>query len=208
DSCRLIAVNLYSFVKNPFTPQAQFDFDHFYQVVYESQHLMDNLVDLELEAIERILEKIDQDPEPQFIKQVEIDTWKLLYEYGKRGRRTGLGFTALADMLAAMGLEFDSKEAMKVVDEVMRTKLMGEFDSSIDMAIERGPFEDFDPKIENTCELVPRLEYEFLGLCKRLMKYGRCSISISTVAPRETLGMLAQTSSVLEPAFFRSYNRR
>lgn len=208
DSCRLIAVNLYSFVKNPFTPQAQFDFDHFYQVVYESQHLMDNLVDLELEAIERILEKIDQDPEPQFIKQVEIDTWKLLYEYGKRGRRTGLGFTALADMLAAMGLEFDSKEAMKVVDEVMRTKLMGEFDSSIDMAIERGPFEDFDPKIENTSEFVQMLEKEFPDLYKRMMKYGRRNISISTVAPTGTLSMLAQTSSGIEPVFLLSYKRR
>lgn len=208
DSCRLIAVNLYSFVKNPFTKNAEFDFDEFYKVVYESQHLMDNLVDLELEAIDRILEKIDQDPEPQYIKQVEIDTWKLLYENGKRGRRTGLGFTALADMVAALGLAFDGDEAMKVVDEVMRTKLMGEFDSSIDMAIERGPFEDFDPKIENTSEFVQMMEKEFPDLYARMMKYGRRNISISTVAPTGTLSMLARTSSGIEPVFLLSYKRR
>jgi len=208
DSCRLIAVNLYSFVKNPFTKNAEFDFDEFYKVVYESQHLMDNLVDLELEAIDRILEKIDQDPEPQYIKQVEIDTWKLLYENGKRGRRTGLGFTALADMVAALGLAFDGDEAMKVVDEVMRTKLMGEFDSSIDMAIERGPFEDFDPKIENTSEFVQMMEKEFPDLYARMMKYGRRNISISTVAPIGTLSMLARTSSGIEPVFLLSYKRR
>lgn len=208
DSCRLIAVNLYSFVKNPFADNASFDFDQFYKVVYESQHLMDNLVDLELEAIERILEKIDHDPEPQYIKQVEIDTWKLLYENGKKGRRTGLGFTALADMVAALGLDFDGDEAKKVVDEVMRTKLRGEFDASIDMAIERGPFEDFDPNIENTSEFVQMLEREFPDLYARMMKYGRRNISISTVAPTGTLSMLAQTSSGIEPVFLLSYKRR
>lgn len=208
DSCRLIAVNLYNFVKNPFTEGASFDYDEFYKVVYESQHLMDNLVDLELEAIERILDKVEQDPEPQYIKQVEIDTWKLLYENGKKGRRTGLGFTALADMVAAMGLPFDGDHAIELIDEVMRTKLMAEFDSSIDMAIERRPFEDFNPAIENTSEFVQMMEREFPELYARMMKYGRRNISISTVAPTGTLSMLAQTSSGIEPVFLLSYKRR
>ena len=208
DSCRLIAVNLYNFVTNPFTEEAAFDHDKFYKVVYESQHLMDNLVDLELEAIDRILEKIEQDPEPQHIKQTEIDTWKLLYENGKRGRRTGLGFTALADMVAALGISFDGDEAYRVIDKVMRVKMQAEFDSSVDMAIERGPFEDFDPAIENTSDFVRMMEEEFPELYQRMMKYGRRNISISTVAPTGTLSMLAHTSSGIEPVFLLSYKRR
>lgn len=208
DSCRLIAVNLYNFVDHPFTEKAAFDYDKFYKIVYESQHLMDDLVDLELEAIERILEKIDNDPEPQHIKQVEIDTWKLLYENGKKGRRTGLGFTALADMVAALGVSFDSDEANKLVDEVMRIKMQAEFDSSIDMAINRGPFEDFDPAIENTSEFVQMIQDEFPELYERMMKFGRRNISISTVAPTGTLSMLAHTSSGIEPVFLLSYKRR
>lgn len=208
DSCRLIAVNLYSFVRDPFTEQASFDFEKFYKVVYESQHLMDNLVDLELEAIDRILEKIEADPEPQFIKQVEIDTWKLLSDNGKKGRRTGLGFTALADMVAALGMDFDGAEAGMLIDEVMRMKLRAEFDSSVDMAIERGPFEVFDPAIENKSEFVQMMEQEFPELYARMMKYGRRNISISTVAPTGTLSMLARTSSGIEPVFLLSYKRR
>lgn len=208
DSCRLIAVNLYNFVTKPFTEEAAFDHDKFYKVVYESQHLMDNLVDLELEAIDRILEKIEQDPEPQHIKQTEIDTWKLLYENGKRGRRTGLGFTALADMVAALGISFDGDEAYRVIDKVMRVKMQAEFDSSVDMAIERGPFEDFDPAIENTSDFVRMMEEEFPELYQRMMKYGRRNISISTVAPTGTLSMLAHTSSGIEPVFLLSYKRR
>lgn len=208
DSCRLIAVNLYSFVRDPFTSQSSFDYEKFYKVVYESQHLMDNLVDLELEAIEKILEKIDKDPEPQYIKQVEIDTWKLLYENGKKGRRTGLGFTALADMVAALGVAFDSEEASQLVDKVMRTKMQAEFDSSVDMAIERGPFNDFDPVIEKASEFIQMMEQEFPELYQRMMKYGRRNISISTVAPTGTLSMLAHTSSGIEPVFLLSYKRR
>lgn len=208
DSCRLIAVNLYNFVENPFTDKARFDFEKFYEVVYESQHLMDNLVDLELEAIDRILAKVESDPEPDYIKEVEINTWKLLYENGRKGRRTGLGFTALADMCAAMGLKFDGGEAYELVDQVMRQKLQAEFDSSVDMAIERGPFEDFNPEIEKTSEFVQMLEEEFPDLFARMMKFGRRNISISTVAPTGTLSMLAHTSSGIEPVFLLSYKRR
>jgi len=208
DSCRLIALNLYSFVDNPFTPEARFNFEKFYETVYETQRLMDDLVDLELESIERILAKIDADPEPEHIKRIERETWELLYETGKKGRRTGLGFTALADMLAALNLKFDSDEAMEFVDKVMRHKLQAEFDSSVDMAIERGKFRDFDPEIENTSEFIQMMQKEFPELYERMMKYGRRNISISTVAPTGSLSILAQTSSGIEPVFMLSYKRR
>ena len=208
DSCRLIAINLYNFVDKPFTPEASFDYKKFYEVTYESQRLMDDLVDLELEAIERILAKIESDPEPDEIKATELNTWKLLYAAGERGRRTGLGFTALGDTMAALNLKFDSTEALSEVDTIMRTKCSAEFDSSIDMAIERGKFSDFDPAIEATSEFVQMMEKDFPEVYKRMMAYGRRNISLSTVAPTGTLSMLAQSSSGLEPVFMLSYKRR
>jgi len=208
DSCRLIAINLYSFVDNPFAENATFDFDKFYKVVYESQRLMDDLVDLELEAVDKIFNKIMHDKEPADIKQVEIDIWKLLYKTGKKGRRTGLGFTALADTMAALGKKFDTDEAIAVIDDIMKTKLRGEFDSSIDMAITRGKFEVFNADIEKYSEFVQMMEKEFPDIYNRMMKYGRRNISISTVAPTGSLSMLAQTSSGIEPVFLLSYKRR
>jgi len=208
DSCRLIAVNLYSFVKDPFTENASFDFEEFYKKVYETQRLMDDLVDLELEAVDRIFNKIINDKEPNHIKQVEIDTWKLLFKNGKIGRRTGLGFTALADAVAALGLKFDTDEALQVIDSIMRKKLEGEFDSSIDMAITRGAFRLFDPEIEEKSDFVKMLKAEFPSIYKRMMVYGRRNISISTVAPTGSLSMLAQTSSGIEPVYLLSYKRR
>lgn len=208
DSCRLIAINLYNFVEEPFSKKAKFNYKKFYEVVYESQRLMDDLVDLELEAVDRILQKIQADPEPDFIKQTEIETWKLLQETGRKGRRTGLGFTALGDALAALGLKFDSDEALKTAEEIMRTKLSGEFDSSIDMAIERGSFEVFNRNIEDKSEFVQMMQKEFPELYKRMMIHGRRNISISTVAPTGSLSMLAQVSSGIEPVFLLSYKRR
>lgn len=208
DSCRLIAMNLFSFIDNPFTPEASFDYKKFYEVTYESQRLMDDLVDLELEAIERILSKVSEDPEPDYIKQVEVDSWKLLQNAGKKGRRTGLGFTGLADALAALNIKFDSEEANAATEGIMRTKLEAEFDSSIDMAIERGKFDGFDPNIENTSEFVQMMQTDFPEIYNRMMQYGRRNISISTVAPTGTLSMLTQTSSGIEPVFMLSYTRR
>ena len=208
DSCRLIAVNLYSFVENPFTPEARFNKENFYETVYETQRLMDDLVDLELESVDRILAKIDRDPEPDYIKRVERETWQLLKNNGKIGRRTGLGFTALADAVAALGIKFDTDQALEAVEEIMRTKMQAEFDSSIDLAIERGPFEIFDPTIEQQSEFVQMLEKEFPTLYQRMMQHGRRNISISTVAPTGSLSMLAQTSSGIEPVFMLSYKRR
>jgi ribonucleoside-diphosphate reductase alpha chain len=208
DSCRLIAVNLFSFVKNPFTDEAVFDKEKFYEVVYETQRLLDDLVDLELESVDRILHKIDKDPEPEHIKLVEKQTWELLRDNGRIGRRTGLGFTALADAVAALGLKFDTDESLQAIDEIMRTKMQAEFDSSIDMAIERGKFEVFDAKIEKQSEFVQMIEKEFPELFQRMMQFGRRNISISTVAPTGSLSMLAQTSSGVEPVFMLSYKRR
>jgi ribonucleoside-diphosphate reductase alpha chain len=208
DSCRLIAVNLYNMVEQPFTKQASFNYKKFYETIYEAQRLMDDLVDLELEANERILNKVENDPEPDVIKQVEKDTWKLLYEAGKKGRRTGLGFTALADALAALNLKFDSEEALEAAEKMMRVKCEAEFESSIDMAIERGKFEAFNPEIEQTSEFIQMMQKEFPAVYERMMQHGRRNISISTVAPTGTLSMLAQSSSGIEPVFMLSYKRR
>lgn len=208
DSCRLIALNLYNFVEEPFTANAQFNFKKFAETTYEAQRLMDDLVDLELDAIQRILDKVGKDKEPDFIKQVEVDTWKLLYDSGKKGRRTGLGFTALADTMAALNLKFDSNEAIEVVEKIMRAKCEAEFDSSIDMAIERGKFNNFNPHIENSSEFIEMMQKEFPSVYQRMMKFGRRNISISTVAPTGTLSMLAQSSSGIEPVFMLSYTRR
>ena len=208
DSCRLIAVNLFSFVDKPFTKKAKFNFKKFYEVVYETQRLMDDLVDLELEAVERILAKINADPEPDAIKRNEKDLWNLLAETGRKGRRTGLGFTALADAVAALGIKFDTDDALAVVDDIMKTKMIAEFDSSIDMAITRGQFEVFNRNIEDTSEFVQMLAKEFPETYERMMEHGRRNISISTVAPTGSLSMLAQVSSGIEPVFLLSYVRR
>ena len=208
DSCRLIAINLYNFVENPFTPEAKFDYEKLYEVTYESQRLMDDLVDLELEAIERILDKVENDPEPNLVKQEEINTWKLLQETGRKGRRTGLGFTALSDTIAALGHRIDSDKALEKIEAILREKCRAEFDSSIDMSIERGSFEGFDPEIEKTSEFVDMLATDFPEIHGRMLLNGRRNISISTVAPTGSLSMLAQTSSGIEPVFMLSYKRR
>ena len=208
DSCRLIAINLYNFVEKPFTKDAKFLMQEFYKATYEGQRLMDDLVDLETEAIRRILSKIDTDHEPDGIKSVEKETWELLLKTGIEGRRTGLGFTALADMVAALGMAIDSDEAISKVGEIMKEKCRAEFDSSIDMSLARGSFVGFDSKIEKTSEFVQMLEKELPDVYKRMMKFGRRNISVSTVAPTGTLSMLAQTSSGIEPVFMTHYKRR
>jgi ribonucleoside-diphosphate reductase alpha chain len=208
DSCRLIAINMLSFVNNPFTEEASFDYEKFYRVAYEGQRLNDDLVDLELECVSRILAKVDSDKEPEIIKRNERELWELLYNTGKKGRRTGLGFTGLADTIAALNFKFDSIEALSVVDQIMKTKLRGEFDSSIDMAITRGAFEGFNKKYEDTSDFVKMLKKEFAPIYKRMMKYGRRNISLSTVAPTGTISLLTRTSSGIEPVFMLSYKRR
>jgi ribonucleoside-diphosphate reductase alpha chain len=208
DSCRLIALNLYNFVEKPFTKDAKFLMEDFYKATYEGQRLMDDLVDLETEAIGRILKKVDGDDEPEHIKSVEKETWELLLKTGIEGRRTGLGFTALADMVAAMGMAIDSDKAIAKVEEIMKEKCRAEFDSSIDMSLSRGSFVGFDANIEKTSEFIQMMEVELPEVYERMMKFGRRNISISTVAPTGTLSMLAQTSSGIEPVFMTHYKRR
>jgi len=208
DSCRLVAINLFSFVGAPFTSDATFNFRKFYEVTYEAQRLMDDLVDLELEAVARIIDKIDNDKEPDFIKQTERDIWEQLRDNGSKGRRTGLGFTALADTLAALNMKYDSDQSINMIEEIMKKKCEAEFDSSIDMAIERGPFSGFDPVIENQSLFIRNLENELPGVYQRMMQHGRRNISISTVAPTGSVSLLAQCSSGLEPVFMLSYTRK
>lgn len=208
DSCRLIANNMYGCVVDPFTKDAYFDYDKWYKVNYEAQRLMDDLVDLELEHVDRIIAKIKKDDTLEHIKAPELKMWEELHKKGREGRRTGLGFTALGDTLAALGLKFDSEEALLIVDKIMRSKLMGEFDSSIDMSIERGSFVGFDPKIEKQSQFIDMLIIDFPEIHKRMMKFGRRNISISTVAPTGSLSILTQSSSGVEPVFMLSYKRR
>jgi ribonucleoside-diphosphate reductase alpha chain len=208
DSCRLIAINMYSFVNEAFTPKAWFDHDRFAAVTYEAQRLMDDLVDLELEAVDRILAKVAGDPEPDELKRTERETWELLRDTGRKGRRTGLGFTGLADALAGLNLKYDSESAVEATEEIMKTKCRAEFDSSIDMAIERGAFEGFSPAVERTSEFTDMLERELPEVHDRMMRHGRRNISLSTVAPTGTLSLLTRTSSGIEPVYMLGYTRR
>lgn len=208
DSCRLMALNLFTFVKKPFTSEAEFDFEKFYQITYEAQRLMDDLVDMELGRVQEILKKIDADDEDDTVKAVERKTWEMLYENGKKGRRTGLGFTALADTIAALGLKFDSDNAIDQIDHIMKTKCTAEFDSSIDMAVERGSFDGFNPEIEESSSFIQFMKTDLPEIYNRMMKLGRRNVSISTVAPTGTVSLLAQTSSGIEPVFMLSYQRR
>lgn len=208
DSCRLISLNIFNCVKEPFTKNAYFDFKKLYEITYEGQRLMDNLVDLELESIEKILVKVKNDPEPDNIKQNEIETWEKLYVSGICGRRTGLGFTALADTMGALGLKYDSDKSFDIVEKIMKTKCEAEFDSSIDMSIERGRFSGFEKHIEEKSDFNKMLKKELPNVYERMLKYGRRNVSISTVAPVGTVSIMTQTSSGIEPVFMLSYKRR
>lgn len=215
DACRLIAVNLFSFVENPFTKDAYFNFDKFYKINYEAMRLSDDLIDLELEHIDRILEKIKSDPESYDVKEREWDLWTKIKNTASSSRRAGLGFTALADTLAALGLKYDSDEALKSVEEIMHTKMESELDCTIDLAILRGPFEGADPEMEFGVNISDPSNswYEFLinnfpEQAKRMYKYSRRNVSFSTVAPTGTVSLLTQTTSGIEPLFMPFYMRR
>lgn len=196
DSCRLIANNLMSCVRYPYTNRADFDFKKWYQINSDAMKLMDDLVDLELEAIERILEKIKSDPEPDHIKRTEIETWEELYRTGQRGRRTGLGFTGLADAIAALGLKYGSENSLKFVEKLCRVKLESELTMSIDLAEQRGAFPAYDAELELKVSANPEsyfymLKKEFPSIWKRMQAIGRRNISWSTIAPTGSLSLLA-----------------
>lgn len=217
DACRLIAVNLFSFVENPFTENAKFDLDKFYKVNYEAMRLSDNLIDLEAEHIDRIIEKIKSDPEPFEIKERELELWYKIKKTALASRRTGLGFTALADTLAALGLKYDSEEALDMTEKIMDAKMSSELDCTTDLAILRGTFEGWESEREftvgNDRMLGRNLFYEFItkyfpSYVNRLMQYGRRNASWSTVAPTGTVSLMARTSSGIEPVFMMYYMRR
>jgi ribonucleoside-diphosphate reductase alpha chain len=216
DACRLIALNLYSFVKNPFTKDAEFDSEKFYRITYEAMRLSDDLIDLEIEHIDRILNKLNSDPESNEVKWTEIELWNKIKQTAQASRRTGLGFTAEGDMLAALGMKYDSDKALLFIEQIKYLKMEAELDCTIDLAILRGTFEGWDRNIEFTeeFELVGNNKFyqmlvsEFPNQVSRMIKYGRRNVSWSTVAPTGTVSLLTQTTSGIEPLFMPFYMRR
>jgi ribonucleoside-diphosphate reductase alpha chain len=221
DACRLMAINLLSFVENPYTDEAYVDWVKLYEVAYEQQRLADDLVDLELEHISRILAKIHSDEESDEVKRTEIELWEKVYDVASAGRRTGCGFTALGDMLAAVGVAYDSQQGCDYIEKVMHTKMEAELDCTIDLAILRGAFEGWNVHDEflDLGEDSPALSkglngfYEmmlndFVEQTLRMAKFGRRNVSWSTVAPTGSVSILTQTTSGLEPLFAPYYMRR
>ena len=208
DSCRLIAVNLYSYVNNPFTPQAEFDFDLFKQHVTKAMRLMDDLIDLEMEKIEAILDKIRQDPEDDDVKRTEYELWIKIREKSLGGRRTGLGITGEGDMLAALGLTYGSDASIDFAVKVQKTLALAAYASSVNMAKERGAFPIFDAKREENNPMIARIRKEDEELYDNMVRYGRRNISMLTIAPTGTTSLMTQTTSGIEPVFLPFYKRR
>lgn len=208
DSCRLIAVNLYSYVKNPFTPQAAFDFDLFRDHITKGQRLMDDLIDLELEKINQILSKIESDPENDDIKSVEKNLWLNIKMKCLEGRRTGFGITAEGDMLAAMGLRYGTEEATEFSVNVHRTLACSAYRSSVIMAKERGCFPLYDANREKLNPFIQRLAEADPELYAEMVQNGRRNIALLTIAPTGTVSILTQTTSGIEPVFLVNYKRR
>ena len=208
DSCRLLAINLYSYVVNPFTPEAYFDFDLFKKHVALAQRIMDDIIDLELEKIERILEKIDSDPESMEVKGSERHLWEKIYHKSGLGRRTGVGITAEGDMVAAMGLRYGTEEATEFSEKVHKTIALEAYRSSVNMAKERGAFEIYDAEREKNNPFINRLKEADPELYEEMKKYGRRNIACLTIAPTGTTSLMTQTTSGIEPVFMPVYKRR
>jgi ribonucleoside-diphosphate reductase alpha chain len=208
DSCRLLAINLFSYVDRPFTPQASFNFKRFAQHVRYAQRIMDDIIDMELEKIERIIEKISEDPEAATIKSVELELWQKVRQACINGRRTGVGITAEGDMLAALGLRYGSDEAIQHAVEVHKSLAINAYRSSVEMARERGAFPIFDPKREKDNPFINRLRDAAPELYEDMIKYGRRNIALLTIAPTGTTSLMSQTTSGIEPVFMISYKRR
>lgn len=208
DSCRLLALNLYSYVINPFTEEARFDFDLFRKHVQIAQRIMDDIIDLELEKIEKIIEKIKTDPEDDTVKATEYELWNKIYRKSGLGRRTGVGITAEGDMLAAMGYRYGTEEATQFAEEVHRTIALSAYRSSVDMARERGAFEIFSAEREAGNPFIARLRETDPSLYEDMKKYGRRNIACLTIAPTGTTSLMTQTTSGIEPVFLPVYKRR
>ncbi len=208
DSCRLIAINLFSYVENPFTSKARFNEKLFREHVRKAMRLNDDLIDLEMEKIDAILDKITKDPEDDEVKQAEISLWKKIREKTLGGRRTGLGITAEGDMLAAMGLRYGDDVATDFAVEIQKILAVEAYRSSTQMAIERGPFPIFEVKREETNPMIQRIRKEDEELYEQMVRYGRRNISMLTIAPTGTTSLMTQTTSGIEPVFLPFYKRR
>src|SRR5690554_6088145 len=208
DSCRLLAINLYSYVVNPFKENAYFDFDLFAQHVQLAQRIMDDIVDLESEKIDMILEKIESDPESEEVKFTERNLWKKIQRKTMLGRRTGVGITAEGDMLAALGIRYGSNEGNDFSEKVHREVAVNAYTSSVKMAKERGAFEIFDAEREKNNPFINRIKEADPELYKKMVKYGRRNIALLTIAPTGTTSLMSQTTSGIEPVFMPVYTRR
>ena len=208
DSCRLLSVNLYSYVRNPFTPEASFDFDLFKEHVTKAQRIMDDIIDQELEKIDLIMDKIKHDPQTDDIKHAEYHLWEKIKDKSSQGRRTGLGITAESDMIAAMGLTYGTQEATDFSVSVHRTLALAAYRSSVDMARERGAFKVFDAKREAANPFLLRIKEADPSLYDDIMTYGRRNIACLTIAPTGTTSLMTQTTSGIEPVFMPVYKRR
>lgn len=208
DSCRLLSINLYSYVKNPFTEEATFDFDLFRKHALLAQRLMDDIVDLEMEKIDRIMEKIKGDPQNDEVKHAEYHLWEKIKEKSGKGRRTGVGITAEGDMIAAMGLRYGTEEATKFAVEVHKTLALSAYRSSVTMAQERGAFSIFEAERERNNPFVLRIKEADPQLYSDMMKHGRRNIACLTIAPTGTTSLMTQTTSGIEPVFLPVYTRR
>ena len=208
DSCRLLAINLYSYVVNPYTKEAYFDFDLFKKHVALAQRIMDDIIDLELEKIEKIIAKIDSDPESEEVKEAEKHLWEKIYKKSGQGRRTGVGITAEGDMLAAMGLRYGTEEATEFSEQVHKTIALGAYRSSVNMAKERGAFAIYDSEREKNNPFINRLKEADPELYEEMKKYGRRNIACLTIAPTGTTSLMTQTTSGIEPVFMPVYKRR
>ena len=208
DSCRLLAINLYSYVENPFTPEARFNFELFKEHAMLAQRIMDDIIDLEMEKIDMILAKVDSDPEPDYIKQTERDLWNKIKEKTIRGRRTGVGITAEGDMIAAMNLRYGTEEATSFSEEVHKTLALACYRSSVNMAKERGKFEVYDAAREANNPFMLRIKEADPELYNEMTQFGRRNIACLTIAPTGTTSMMTQTTSGIEPVFLPVYKRR
>ena len=208
DSCRLLAINLYSYVVNPFTPDAYFDYDLFKKHVGLAQRIMDDIIDLESEKIEMILAKIDSDPESMEVRQTERHLWEKIQRKTLQGRRTGVGITAEGDMIAALGLRYGTEEATDCAELIQKTLALAAYRSSVMLAKERGAFEIFDAKREEKNPFINRLREADPVLYEDMLKYGRRNIACLTIAPTGTTSLMTQTTSGIEPIFLPVYKRR
>mgnify|MGYP001122265075 FL=1 len=208
DSCRLLAINLYSYVVNPFTPDAYFDYDLFKKHVGLAQRIMDDIIDLESEKIEMILAKIDSDPESMEVRQTERHLWEKIQRKTLQGRRTGVGITAEGDMIAALGLRYGTEEATDCAELIQKTLALAAYRSSVMLAKERGAFEIFDAKREEKNPFINRLREADPALYEDMLKYGRRNIACLTIAPTGTTSLMTQTTSGIEPVFLPLYKRR